>query len=185
MNFPIKKQAGFTLFELLLVVFLVGIFYTISINTLQNKKTETVKTSNLKEFLSTYKPKKLSSLICFDNCKECVVLKDTKEVYREANSFTSDSVEVLDFDGELKKIEFPKFYYDGKFKDVCLRFDLFGNGGNSSFIIKDNDKFTFYETYFNNMKTFDSEDDVVDFMSKKRDFIPTSIDDFSKETLNK
>jgi len=183
LKFPIKKRAGFTLFELLLVVFLVGIFYAVSINTLQNKKTENIKTSNLKEFLSTYKPKELSSLVCFDNCRECVVLKDGKEVYHEQNSFTSESVEVLYFDGELKKVEFPNFFYDGKFKDVCLRFDLFGNGGNSSFIIKDNEKFTFYETYFNNTKTFNNEDDIVDFMTKKGDFIPSNVDDFAKETL--
>lgn len=183
MKFPIKKQRGFTLFELLLVVFLVGIFYAVSINTLENKQTKEVKTTNLKEFLSLYKPQKISSLICFDDCRRCVVFKDNAEVYNSINSLTSESVEVYRFDGELTKIEFPKFYYDGKFKDVCLRFDLFENGGNSSFIIKDNDTFTFYETYFNDTKTFNNEDDVVDFISKKRDFIPSNVDDFAKETL--
>lgn len=183
MNFSVKKQEAFTLFELLLVVFLVGIFYAVSINTLENKQREKVKTTNLKEFLSLYKPQKITSLVCFDDCKQCVVFKDKEEVYNEKNTFTSEDVEVYHFDGELKKIEFSKLYYDGKFKDVCLRFDLFGNGGNSSFIVKDNEIFTFYETYFNNTKIFDSEDDVVDFMEKKQDFIPLTVDDFAKETV--
>ena len=137
---------------------------------------------NIKDFLLNYKPNNLTSLICFDDCKQCVILKDGVEVYNQPNKFTTLSSEALIFkDGELVKLEFPKLYYEKKFYPVCLQFDLFPNGGNSSFVIKDNEQFSFYETYFDTLKVFQNEEDVLDFYESKTSLIPANIDDFAKE----
>ena len=146
------------------------------------KTAKSKETSNIKVFLNQYKPQKSSSLICFEKCGQCIVLQDGKEVFKSANDFVSKDVKVFDYtQGKLVQKEFPKFFYQNKFQDVCLRFDIFSNGASSNFTIYSDEKYTYYESYFNKISEFSSSDAAIDFFSSREKLIPFSQDVFAKE----
>lgn len=180
-----KQTAGFTLFELLLAVLLLSILYSVFIFSFQSNKHQTKQSTflNPKDFIVEHAHQTPASLICFDNCKKCVVVVKNKVVYESANTLFNSEIEVLDFfDNELQKIQFPKFYHDEVFKDVCLKFDVFANGANSNYVIKlDDSTYQIVETYFNKSLILQSEDEVLTYFDNKQKLIPMSEDDFAKE----
>ena len=175
----LSNKKGFTLFELMIVVLLIGIIYGIFVHKLSQKERrsakDTVTLETLKTFLSSFSPKEEAVLRCFTPCKTCRVYRDGKQVddleislFEEApNAYTNDAF------GQLRRIEFVPI--EGKKKqimDVCFEFTLFENGSSSNYIVEYDKKAYLFDPYLKPVKVYDSLDAASAAFDKSK-LLPT------------
>ncbi|MBA3026564.1 MAG: type II secretion system protein [Sulfurimonas sp.] len=72
------KRAAFSLIELMIVVMIMGVVYSLSINGLQRsaKGAENVTLMNLKNYMLSLEYEKNVRLLCLDECESCDILVD-------------------------------------------------------------------------------------------------------------
>jgi len=83
----LRKQA-FSLIELLIVILIIGIVYTLVVGNFDKVKDKNQKLTleNLKEYLQDLPYEKSAELLCMNDCKECKILLDG-ETDRELDGF--------------------------------------------------------------------------------------------------
>ena len=79
------KKHAFTLIELLIVIIIMGVIYTLAINNFSalSDKSAKLTMKNLKEYLLSSQYDKSARLLCLDNCQECALYIDgnkTKDI---------------------------------------------------------------------------------------------------------
>jgi len=161
----IVKKKAFTLFELLLVVILIGLVYSLVLGKMNNKKNLNInKLENLKSILLKYNQSKIN-LIVFDKCKRVLINHEEKD-------FDSDlfkDIEVFKvIDGTMQKISFDPLYIKDKVYEVCFRFDIYTNGSSSSYIIKKDDQYIVFYPYFKDYEIFKTQDEAIDALENKK-----------------
>jgi len=153
----VNKKA-FSLFELILVIILIGLIYSIVLDKISNKNSLHInKIENIKGILKAKTTEKIS-LIVFDKCKR--VLINGKE--KEFDSKIFQNIEVYRIKNEtLEKVEFDPIFIKDKIYDVCFKFNIYKNGSSSSYIIKKENKFIILYPYFRDSKVVSDEDEAV------------------------
>ncbi len=161
-----NNRRGFTLFELLLVVILIGVIYAIFVHKLSQKKVhdesgaftlETLKTS-----LSSFPAKRRVELFCFTPCDICNVYRDGKKVEDlDIELFeTLPNVYNRDAYGQVQRIEFLSMEDKKEIKDVCFHFTLFSNQSSSSYIVEYDKKFYLFDAYMQPVRVFENLSDA-------------------------
>lgn len=76
------SRNGMTFFELLVVIIIIGIIYSIGLFTIKKEKIQTavMDVSTLKTTLLAYSQSKERRLYCDDTCKNCSILSKDGEV---------------------------------------------------------------------------------------------------------
>jgi len=162
-------RKGFSLIELLVVIFIVALIYFLGFGTFSlssNKKT-TITPLKLKSLIQKSKefPSK-GKLICIDQCKTCYfkesINKPAKKLTTNTKLGDDISIYQLDNDNNLKKIEFGRF----KDKKICLLMDFYKNGSSTQMILENSEGIYFLGAYFDKSKKLDSLDDAKDLWLK-------------------
>ena len=161
----IEFKRGFTLVELLLAIFLVGLFaYFIFATPGKYKEPkEVVTVSNLPRFFQ----KNLSGdgeVVCINDCKECYYITNSQNpqnapiplVLKVKNEY------ILDKNNNPQKVDLGRF----KDKKVCMRFRHYKNGSISQVILDLGDKVIFIPSYFGEGKEFGSISEAADWWVK-------------------
>ncbi len=162
----LRSKKAFTLIELLLVIFLAGLFayFVFATPSVVSKPKMEVNTSNL----PTYLQKNLSGngeVICIKNCKECYYITNSpKPQDAPLPLYLNVQAEyILDKNNNPQKIDLGR-YND---KKVCLRFRHYKNGSISQIILDlGENKFLFIPSYFGKGKLFNSLSDARDWWIK-------------------
>lgn len=166
-----KIKKGFTLFELLIVIFIISIVYALFIQNINHReKKESLSLERLKEFLMmNYYDKNKVSILCFDDCKKCKIFINDKDTKDELVLF-SEEVNVYELNRNiLEKKRFFDYHITNYDKEqVCFRFDLFPNRSSSEFILEYKDKYYLYNSYMHQTKVFDFLDDARDYWLNER-----------------
>jgi prepilin-type N-terminal cleavage/methylation domain-containing protein len=149
-NVPNSK--GFTLFELLIVIVIIGLIYGLFVSNLQNKEVDSdaITLLSMKKTLLNQPFKRQSDIICFEPCQECFIYNDSQKSESEAFSLFNapPKVYVKDQYDRLELQQFLPFKSEGEqFKDVCFRFTLFNNKSSSHFIVENEKKFYLFHPY--------------------------------------
>jgi prepilin-type N-terminal cleavage/methylation domain-containing protein len=169
------KKPAFTLFELIIVVVLIGIIYAIVLSNFHTKKEfKILKLENLKEsLLPLWKKGNRVDLILYDEYKKAALVTNGEinssykpqislSFFKDIESFTIDRF------GALKKIEFAPLLVNSEIKKVDFRFTLFQNGSSSSYIIKKDENYYLFFPYFEDVNiTQDSEEAIERFTHKE------------------
>jgi len=164
----VKK--AFTLIELLIVVMIMGFVYTLAITKLQKvgDKSTNITLQTLKPFLQSLKYEKKAQILCLDNCSECLIYVDSKELtkYRDNfKNFLDDSVEVYRYDyidGFVQKEKDIYFNTEDVEESVCFSYSVDNMGIGDQIFVKYKDKVYDFTTYFPPTKVFNSLDDILD-----------------------
>ncbi len=158
-----SNSKGFTLFELLLVVLLIGIIYGIFVHKLSQKDTQKeadrISLKTLKSFLQTFSPSDEAVLRCFTPCETCYVYRDGKQIGDlEVPLFESiPNVYNHDTFGQLQRVEFIPI--EGKNRaiiDVCFEYTLFANQSSSNYIVEYKENYYLFEPYIKPVTVFES-----------------------------
>lgn len=137
-----------TLFELLIVMIIVGIVYSIGLFAINKKKSasSTIKATELKSALRALDHEKKIRLICDNSCHECRVL-DTRDSVVASIRLSSDGpLQRYGFDrlGELRPLGKTVTNIENKLSQECFEFTLHPDGTSSSLILKDNASYYLY-----------------------------------------
>jgi prepilin-type N-terminal cleavage/methylation domain-containing protein len=162
------KRDAFSLIELLIVVLIVGLVYTLAISNFDNVKQNKVRPTllNLKESLLGLKKEHDARIICLDGCKSCFVYVDgsldenASEVYEE---FLDEEVKLYRYDKnygltQLKNGVF--FNSEGVDEEICFSLSVDKNGVSEQVIAEYKDKFYDFSSYFLNTQVYTSASEL-------------------------
>jgi type II secretory pathway pseudopilin PulG len=170
MKSVLNKQA-FTLFELIIVVILIGLIYGVFVDKLSTKPHErnTITLSTIKESLEKFAFKKSARVVCNKECKQCYVYVDDTKVDTSFELFTSEpTVYTLDETGRQKSLTFtPRFDKEGKIEETCFEYKIFKNGGADTYIVSHEDTFYVFKTLEKKPTLFTSMNEAVEFFDHK------------------
>lgn len=137
-----------TLFELLIVMMIVGIVYSISIITLNKEKisASTLDLSNLKSTLLALEHTGEIRLICDPSCQECRVWSGDDTVIANMHLESDGEIQRYGFDryGELKPMGKTLTHTQGSLHQSCFQYTLSPDSTSSFLILKDNTAFYGY-----------------------------------------
>lgn len=166
----VSANRSFTLIELLLVLILMGLVYSFVANSFTKmEKRKTISLQNLPETLRQIAEenhqKELRFLIYGYDCNKYTILGEdgTIEVDTSIQINSKNLIPYrLNYYGDLVQFQFFDFYHENSSEKVCLEFQLFKNGSNSSYILEDEkDKlFYLYRPYFQPVEIYKSFEDA-------------------------
>ncbi len=172
----IKK--AFTLFELLIVILLMGliVLFVFSTPTIPKERQEAVTFKTLPKFLRK-NLKGNGELVCINNCSSCFYLNGSSkpQSFSLPLQLKVKNVYILDRSDNPAKIEYGRF----KDKKVCLRLKHYKNGSISQEILElDGDKFLFIPAFFGDGKVFESLTEAQNWWLKDIQNAPRSREDW-------
>jgi Tfp pilus assembly major pilin PilA len=163
----LNLKNSFTLIELIIVVLLIGLVYSIAIGFYSKK--ESVKIDDLtklKEKLLSFKTEEKDKItfVMYDDCKKNAVLINNKPTYKDIDIDIDGNIEVytIDMYGNLKRVEFLDILIDGKKENVCFRFNIFPNNSNNSYIVKLKNRYYIVKPYFEQIQTTSALNKAID-----------------------
>jgi len=138
----IKK--AFTLFELLIVIFILSLVYFLGFGTIDFKPhKKAVSILDLKSTIADRLNKQQAKLICIDKCQSCFIQYDIFQEPQETSFHIKLSPNLTSYtltdNDRLEPIEYDRF----KDKKICLMIDFYPNGSSTPIVIE-NDKDFFF-----------------------------------------
>ena len=164
------KREAFSLIELLIVVLIIGIVYTLAVSSFQKVGEESTKVSlkNLREYLQSINHDDSVRFLCLDDCKSCNIFVDDRlveELKGSFDNFLDDSIEVYryDFYQGLQQVS-TKIYFNSEEveEDVCFSYTLDKKGVGGQVFIKYKKKVYDYTSYLGKTPVYNSLADLVD-----------------------
>ena len=163
-------KKAFSLIELLIVVMIVGIVYTLAISGFENLKQGKTKPSllNLKTYLSKVQYKNEVKLLCLDECESCIVLVDgesNQELSEGFDSFLDDSVRTYFFNvntGLQTKADSVFFNHEGISENICFSFSVDKKGVSDQVIVEYKDNVYDFTSHLNPTKKYTSTQELID-----------------------
>jgi len=165
----IKERNSFTLFELILVIVIIGVVYTLFIQNIDKlQRTQSIGIEQLSEHLKTFQDKNEVSLICIDECKKCEIYVDKNATKQYLELFKEEVISYeVDKDGQLEKRKYLPIYDEREEIEVCLKFTLFKNGSVSETILEYNEDIYYFPTYFGKMQKFETLDGLKEYFQER------------------
>lgn len=170
-----RSQSGFTLFELLVVILLISIVYTLFIQNLDRvEQNSEVKLTSLRSYLGDFTFEKRAEVICRGfGCNDCRVYIDGKEQERRLNLFTQEP-RVYRYmpGGLLEKKEFAPIYVN-EYKQitVCFKYGIRPNGSGDFLLMEHGEYAYLFKPYFEGIERFETLELAKDRILDQKDSI--------------
>lgn len=175
MNFRGTKQGmmvykkAFSLIELLLVVVIMGIVYTLSVNSFQKigQDEESVTLGSLKKYLRTIPYEKDIRFLCLDDCQSCDVIADGKKVDELEgvfDDFLDDSVNVYNYSyniGATKISQKIYFNIEDVEESVCFSYTMDTQGIGEQVLVEFKESVYDFSTYMTNTPRYNSLEEAI------------------------
>lgn len=162
-------KKAFSLIELMIVIVIIGVIYTLAVSKLQNfdKEKLTPTLANLKEYLQSYikNDVKEVKLLCLDTCESCNVYVDGMKQQTNIEPFFDATVELYRYDflqGLVKKEPAAFFTKEGRQEDVCFSFSMGKDIVNEQLIAVYKEKAYDYTSYFTATKVYEHIEELVE-----------------------
>jgi prepilin-type N-terminal cleavage/methylation domain-containing protein len=155
-------QKGFSLMELLLVIFIISLVYFLGFEGVekQTKGKERITPLTLKQMI-THDPvfRGNGTLLCIDHCRKCYFRKDITAPFEEINATVAlgdPKVYRINAQDNLYRPDYGR-YQDN---EICLVADFYPNGSSTQLILQ-NDKGTYFlPAFFGKARKTDSLEDA-------------------------
>ncbi len=146
--------------ELLIVIMIIGIVYTLAVNsfTKLSDKNSRVTLLNLKEYLHSFPHLKSVELLCLDDCSSCDVFVDSNKSATIEN-FLDESVKIYRYDTLYGYSEAQKNVYfnvDDVEEDVCFSYEITKDGVGDQVLVEFKNKYYDFSTYFSEVIAYSS-----------------------------
>jgi prepilin-type N-terminal cleavage/methylation domain-containing protein len=170
------KRGGFTLFELLLVMLLLAITYSLFIQTFafeSDPYEEEVKLEKLNLYLleSIGQHKAKVTLKCVEDCSQCHVLIDGVDTNKTIALFDREFEPIsYKYDGKrLEKVTYDDYHKDEhKRERVCFDYSVYPNGSADKVVLEYQNRVYLMENYMEDGKVFASLDEARDYLDEKQ-----------------
>ena len=174
-----QLRRGFSLLELIIVVFLISLVYFLVFSSLQKaeSKPKALTPLNLKSTLA--KAGLLTghtTLLCVDKCRSCYLRKGPHsdfQAYSNSINLTETQAYTLDEQDNLLRLEYGR--YDDK--KICLQLDFYPNGSSTQIILKNKSGVYFLPAFFGKPEKTDSIEDAKELWLKNSQLL-SNLGDF-------
>lgn len=131
---------AFTLIELILVVLIIGLVYSLALSSLKRvgKGEVGLDLENLETSLMKYHNNNHVQYLCLNRCETCYLFIDGKEVKSLASVVSSD-VKMHRFDVIYgsQELELPAFFNaDNQEEQACFRYEIFADGSRTEMMVE-------------------------------------------------
>jgi hypothetical protein len=174
----LKRVKSFTLFELLIVVAIIGVSYGMFTQKLQNRENkEKVNIENFIDKILLLDFKRVASLKCLveeyeSGCRlylDNILEKDKKIILFSSND--NDEISYFFIKKSKFKKQIEKFIYeDGEKKDTYFQVSIYRSGGYRMFVLKINTSYYLYNSY-EKVKKFDELYNAEEFIWKDKELL--------------
>jgi len=150
-------KKAFSLIELLIVILIIGVVYTLSIGNFKNMKNGKDKLSlkNLRSYLQTIPYKKKIEFVCMDDCLHCEVFIDEKK-HKKVKSFLDNSIKSYRYDFSYGMVELEKS------RSRCFSYTLDKEGVGDQIFVEFQNKVYDMSAYLDDTPIYSSIDEVLD-----------------------
>ncbi len=160
-------RKAFSLFELLVVIAVIGAIYLLAFNSLtpSAKKEKNLDIKGMKEFL-TQKYGVGIELICIEGCQRCYI-KSNEEMKEIEQTFgLKENLDVYFIDNNYRefRIEFDDFADN----EVCLKYKISKKGVSEPQIIQNGDTFYTLPSFIGSVRGFESMNDAIEWQTKEK-----------------
>jgi len=147
-NLSSEVRRGFSLIELLIVIFIVSLVYFLGFSTVKKGK-ESAKALSPETLKLTVQQSGIreGTLVCTKNCTQCFFRTNINTAFKPYNGkldLKDLKVYTLDAQGMLVRSE-PGQY---KHEKICLLMHFYPNGSSTPLIVEQNDQVFFLPSYF-------------------------------------
>jgi len=134
------RRNAFTLIELMLVVLIIGLVYSLALGSIKRAGTSevTLRLENLEAQMLKYSNNNHVEYICIDRCEKCYVYVDGKEV-KSVDSVVTSNVRLHRFDVIYgsREIELRAFFNaDDQEERACFRYEIFADGSRTEMMVE-------------------------------------------------
>jgi len=165
------RLSAFTLIEMLIVIILIGIVYTLILNRYRPKKEELYirSTTPFRSVLLPFWNHSHIILLCGNRCKKCSIYSDNGKIIKKVKRslFKQNDIPkfyTLDYNDEINRKEFLHIQSNRSEEKVCFRFDMYPNKSSSELILEyRNGKVLYLPPYFNDTLSFSSLESVQNY----------------------
>lgn len=163
------RRSAFSLIELLIVVLIVGVVYTLAISNFENVKQNKIEPTllTLKSSLDELEKKDKAEIICLDECKSCSIYIDGEldenlsEVYED---FLDEEPKMYRYDQNFGLVRLKNrviFNKEGVDEPVCFSLSVDRKGVSDQMVVEYKDKFYDFTPYFKNTQVYRSESELT------------------------
>jgi len=167
---------AFTLFELMVVVMIIGIVYALVLGRLDPKQhMKIVRLDSLRDvMMQKHKEGQRLDLVLYDHCKKSALLvngdlQEKMKINLKPELFQDITVYKSDPFGHERKISFPPRVIDEHLEPVCFQYTIFPNGSGSSCIIAQNEKFYIFPPYFEDVNVTESLEEALALFTHEKE----------------
>lgn len=171
----LDKKKGFTLFELMIVIVIIGVVYGLLVRnfTFASTSEEALSLKNLPTFMRKKfaKTKEKVEFLCTDECSICkfkVGSSDANESIELFEEYTSPEAYVL-INESLERLEFGEIFKDYKSEKVCFKYVLYPNKSSDKMVLAYKDKVYMYDNFFEKTKEFPTLVDAQEYWNEWRE----------------
>ena len=163
-------KKAFSLIELLIVVIIIGVVYTLAITNFQKvgDASQQVTLQTLKKYLQTFPHTQNVKFICLEDCASCSVFVDGEKVdglEGVFDNFIDENIEVYNYQFSSGFQEIEKEIYFNKEdieESVCFSYDINREGIGTQVIIKFREKVYDYTSNTLIAPTYKTLDEVIE-----------------------
>ena len=169
----VKRQKGFSLIELLIVIIIVSLVYFLAFSGIEKteNKPKALGPINLKSYIQNSELfQGEGTLLCINECRSCYLRKNISEAFEAyENKIDLEGVEVytLDANDALLRMEYGR-YDDTK---ICLVMQFYRNGSSTKMILKQKDDVFLLPAYFGEAQKVDSLNDAQELWLKETSLV--------------
>ncbi len=156
-------KKAFSLIELLIVILIIGIVYTLSIGNFNKVKDESYKLTfqGLKEYLQDIPHEKNVEFLCLDDCSVCDIYVDGEKFNeKDIEDFLDKSIRVYRYDFSLGMTELEKD------NDICFSYVIDRKGVGEQVLVEFKDKVYDFSTYLSSVPVYNSIGEATDAKEK-------------------
>ncbi len=150
-------KKGFSLIELLIVIAIISLFGFLIFDFLKKTeiKQDPYSITNLKK---TFQNLGDTELLCTHKCTQCFLRTPGSDNMQAVSSDLKEiQAYIVDDNDNPKKVDF------GRFKDqpICLRYRHYSNGSTTQIILRSEEKFFYFPSYFGEVAVYDSAEEAA------------------------
>lgn len=165
-----RVKKAFSLIELLIVIMIIGITYTLAIGSFEKIAEEKIPLTlkNLKNYLHTFEREKSVEFLCLDRCRSCDIYVDGEiqsELEGSFDEFLDDSLKVYRYEyglGAVQKEMIIYFNSEDVEEKVCFSYTLNKQGIGEQYLVEYQEEVYDFSTYFEPTAKYNSLDEAVD-----------------------
>jgi len=159
-------KKAFSLIELMIVIVIMGVIYTLSVTSFNQKSEEFKKVTllNLKEFMQNQKYEKSVRLLCLDDCRSCDFFVDGVKS-KTFEDFLDDSVRVYRYEFLSATREVLKDVYfneEDVQEDVCFSYSIDKQGVGDQVLVEFKESVYDFTTYLTPTKKYTSLESAIE-----------------------